>query len=68
MRLDLSPRRGGSVGDRGAPARAAGGPALGAGESSVPAGRVGSRGLKEVRHYENASSEFPVRHHWALES
>ena len=51
MRLDLPPRRGGSAGDRGAPARAAGGPALGAGEYSVPAGRVGSRGLKKVRHY-----------------
>ena len=46
----------------GAPARAdAGGP-------GVPAGRVGSRGLKEVGHYWSASSECSVRHHWALES
>ena len=49
----LNPWREGSdsllpcVGDRGAPARVAGDPALGAGGSSVPAGRAGSLGAKK---------------------
>ena len=53
MRLDLSTRRGGSVGERGAPAYSAG-------ESSVPAGARGEPGVEKIRHYRNADGKLLV--------